>query len=95
MPDFLSQVENHTNIPICILDVKGELEARNLLNLNNIHIIPLTGTRLSPWQFSGGAVEFRVLSSLYRDAVEGLDSDLPLQRFPEIQFPKDSRSDWK
>jgi hypothetical protein len=71
------------------------MEPRNLIKLNKIHIIPLTGTRLSPWQSPGGAVEFRVLSSLYRDVVEAVDSDLPLQRFPEIQFPKDSRSDWK
>jgi hypothetical protein len=33
--------------------------------------------------------------SRYHDVVETLDSDLPLQRFPEIQFPKNSRSDWK
>jgi hypothetical protein len=72
------------NIRLCILiNVESGCEPRNLLNLNKIHIIPLTGTRLSPWQSPRGAVEFGVLSSLYRDVVEGLDSDLPLQRFPE------------
>jgi len=73
------------------------VEPRNLLNLNKIHIIPLTGTRLLhlPRRSPRGAVESGVLSSLYRDVVEGLDSDLSLQRFPEIQFPKNSRSDWK
>jgi hypothetical protein len=73
------------------------VEPRNLLKLNDIHIIPLTGIRLWPWQSPKGAVESGALLGLsrYYEVVVPLDSDLSLQQFPEIQLSRVSRSDWK
>jgi hypothetical protein len=48
------------------------LPERNLLNLNDIHIIPLTGIRFFPQQSPGGP-EFSGMANrpYYSDVVEG------------------------